>query len=317
MGFGFRKSFKLGKGTRLNLSKSGLGISYGVKGCRFSTNGKGTTFYGGANGLYYRKKFGRRSKISTSSSTMIEDVLEDIEEHKIAIKDDFNFFMDINEKYKLKALERLINFEQSLGCLGCVTILLVAFIPFILIIFLILFLLYSYLKRKNKFNVVFSEIFENFCKSFEKLGDSNVFYNINGYPCIIGKATLKDYLPDAIPYMQYSKNKLYFLNESLIIYSPKNIFFKIPYSQITTNFEETSAKMFDAPENTEIISSTWEHVNKDGSPSRRYKVNREIFETKAYILEINCKENFNIPLVIINKEIAEILYKDINKIIVN
>ena len=42
MGFRFRKSLKLGGGFRLNLSKSGVGISGGVKGARVSIGPRGT-----------------------------------------------------------------------------------------------------------------------------------------------------------------------------------------------------------------------------------------------------------------------------------
>lgn len=41
MGFRFRKSIRLGKHTRLNLSKSGVGVSTGVKGFRISAGPKG------------------------------------------------------------------------------------------------------------------------------------------------------------------------------------------------------------------------------------------------------------------------------------
>jgi hypothetical protein len=37
MGFSFRKGFKLGKGSRLNLSKKGFGLSFGGKGLRIGT----------------------------------------------------------------------------------------------------------------------------------------------------------------------------------------------------------------------------------------------------------------------------------------
>lgn len=42
MGLRFRKSIKVGKNTRINLSKSGVGLSTGVKGARVSVNQKGT-----------------------------------------------------------------------------------------------------------------------------------------------------------------------------------------------------------------------------------------------------------------------------------
>ncbi len=43
MGFRFRKSISLGKGVRINLSKSGIGYSFGVKGARITKTAKGTT----------------------------------------------------------------------------------------------------------------------------------------------------------------------------------------------------------------------------------------------------------------------------------
>lgn len=42
MGFNYRKSINLGKGLRVNLSKSGPSISLGKKGMRFSVNSRGT-----------------------------------------------------------------------------------------------------------------------------------------------------------------------------------------------------------------------------------------------------------------------------------
>ena len=41
MGFRFRKSINLGKGFKLNLSKSGVGYSWGVKGFRLTKTAKG------------------------------------------------------------------------------------------------------------------------------------------------------------------------------------------------------------------------------------------------------------------------------------
>jgi hypothetical protein len=40
----------------LNLSKSGLGVSTGIKGLRISSGRRGTYLNAGMHGLYYRKK---------------------------------------------------------------------------------------------------------------------------------------------------------------------------------------------------------------------------------------------------------------------
>lgn len=55
MGMRFRKSIGLGKGARINISKSGVGASFGVKGARYSVNSSGrrTTSVGiPGSGLY-------------------------------------------------------------------------------------------------------------------------------------------------------------------------------------------------------------------------------------------------------------------------
>ena len=59
MGFSLRKSIKLGKGIRLNLSsKSGIGVSLGTKGARASINKNGINLYGGKGIVRYTKNIG-------------------------------------------------------------------------------------------------------------------------------------------------------------------------------------------------------------------------------------------------------------------
>lgn len=43
MGFNFRKSIKVGKNVRINLSKSGIGWSVGTKGARYTKSANGST----------------------------------------------------------------------------------------------------------------------------------------------------------------------------------------------------------------------------------------------------------------------------------
>lgn len=59
MGSFFRRSAKLGP-FRLNFSKSGIGVSAGIRGARVSIGPKGTYLNLGTNGVYYRQKLGGR-----------------------------------------------------------------------------------------------------------------------------------------------------------------------------------------------------------------------------------------------------------------
>jgi len=54
MGWSFRKSINIGP-LRINLSKSGIGLSAGVKGARVSVGPKGTQLHLGKDGVYYQK----------------------------------------------------------------------------------------------------------------------------------------------------------------------------------------------------------------------------------------------------------------------
>ncbi len=55
MGWFYRRSAKFGP-FRLNFSKSGIGVSAGIKGARVSTGPRGTYLNLGTNGIYYRQK---------------------------------------------------------------------------------------------------------------------------------------------------------------------------------------------------------------------------------------------------------------------
>ena len=66
MGWSFRKSKSFGP-FRINFSKSGIGLSAGIKGARISTNSRGTYVNLGMNGMYYRKRISQKSANYTPS----------------------------------------------------------------------------------------------------------------------------------------------------------------------------------------------------------------------------------------------------------
>ncbi|MGI8437286.1 MAG: DUF4236 domain-containing protein [Chthoniobacterales bacterium] len=67
MSFFLRKGLRFGP-IRINLSKSGVGVSAGVKGLRVGTGPRGNYIHAGRGGLYYRKSLGR----SRSSPSVTE-----------------------------------------------------------------------------------------------------------------------------------------------------------------------------------------------------------------------------------------------------
>ena len=68
MGMRFRKSIKLGPGVRFNVSKTGVGISAGVKGARYSVHSSGrktTSARLPGTGVYYMKQTGGHGSKAT------------------------------------------------------------------------------------------------------------------------------------------------------------------------------------------------------------------------------------------------------------
>lgn len=76
MGLFFRKSIRIGKHTRLNINKDGIGVSTGIKGLHVGANSKGTYVSGGKNGVYYRKQLSsnKNNKILLKNTMDIKDI---------------------------------------------------------------------------------------------------------------------------------------------------------------------------------------------------------------------------------------------------
>src|SRR2546423_2659241 len=69
MSFFLRKSLRFGP-VRFNFSKSGIGVSAGVKGLRIGTGPRGNYVYAGREGIYYRKTLGRPRVRPTPQATV-------------------------------------------------------------------------------------------------------------------------------------------------------------------------------------------------------------------------------------------------------
>ena len=67
MGFYFRKSINLGI-CRINFSKSGISVSFCVKGLRFSLGPKRSQVTAGRGGLYYSKSVSNKKLKSSVKS---------------------------------------------------------------------------------------------------------------------------------------------------------------------------------------------------------------------------------------------------------
>ncbi|SFA70346.1 DUF4236 domain-containing protein [Clostridium frigidicarnis] len=95
MGLNFRKSIRIGKNTRINLSrKGGIGISTGIKGSRVSMNKQGTRKTIGAKGVYYTEQKSWKNKDKNRI-----DIEEQIRQREAIDNSTFLTLCDCNNQY--------------------------------------------------------------------------------------------------------------------------------------------------------------------------------------------------------------------------
>jgi tetratricopeptide (TPR) repeat protein len=106
MGFRLQRSIRLGKFIRLNISKSGVGISAGVPGLRLSHGPSGSYFTAGlpGTGLSYRKKIGSKKKQKETSAAP-QQVAAPTSETTAELESAPGFFSPREEKELARALE--------------------------------------------------------------------------------------------------------------------------------------------------------------------------------------------------------------------
>ena len=99
MAFYLRKGFNFGP-IRINLSKSGLGVSAGVKGARLGVNSRGQSYvHGGRHGLYYRKNLGTINPQNKNSNPT---------NNKASLTEDEEIFTDTGLTYLPRSIEKPI-----------------------------------------------------------------------------------------------------------------------------------------------------------------------------------------------------------------
>lgn len=103
MGWYYRKSVGFGP-FRMNLSKSGISYSFGVKGARINTGPRGTYVNLGANGIYYRKKVSSNRAFKSndvnqpSEPQYIEHTITSGNINELTDSDSLEFIKELTEK---------------------------------------------------------------------------------------------------------------------------------------------------------------------------------------------------------------------------
>ena len=313
MGVRFRKSINLGKGFRINMSKSGPGFSWGGKGFRLTKTAKGNirgTAYIPGTGLSYQKEF--KNPLNDLGKNHTEENKN--KEGKTINKTSAIDFKNI----KSTALEDVLESrkeERPYKLVGLILSVAGIFLFFINPLFIGLTIIGAilYFYKKNPEPVSLEYDFEDGSKEEYNLSnkllagilESDEVFLINDLEndLILDRSPLrlvKD-LPNGIDTnveiisLKADDISISFLPDALLLAKNKDLK-AIDYKDLRVDlraedFKEEGKVAKDA----RVLEKTYKHANKDGSPDKRYKDNPEVSLVEYGILQM---ENSDLNIMI-------------------
>lgn len=312
MGFRFRKSINLGKGFRINMSKSGPGFSWGGKGFRVTKKANGgfrTTAYIPGTGLSYQKDFsnplgGANKKTKASGQGQIG---ENQTESR-----DFGLDFKNLESTGLKDVLDQAGYRYPLRKPGLVIFILgiiLTFVqPFLVVIAILGALMYFY-KKANPLEIEYDfegeagKEYDLTNKLLAGILESDAVWLIEGLEAdddrniITNRQELR--LKEGLTGDLSTNVKVYsleagdltlsFLPDALLI--NKNGANKaIDYKDLEVDLRSENFLEEEKIADATLIEKTYLHTNKDGGPDMRYKDNPEVNLVEYGVLEMKNKE---------------------------
>ena len=309
MGFYIRKGINFGP-IRLNLSRSGLGASFGVKGARLGIGPKGRYVHVGRHGLYYRQQLSDSQvpqEHNLQSKPVISDRIEEIESANIAQLTDESSKDLLDE---LNRIQRRIEWFPFV-LIGSICILLyllaVNFSDWlILIYFIVATVCVLYVRHMDvmKTTAILNydlekDVQKNFaglvakfkalmnCKGkwhIEAAGNASDWKRSGGANQTVRrrKTTLMFSKPRRVvcnidmPVFGAGKQQLYFFPDRILVFEKRSVG-AVSYDELEVG---SNASQFieeePVPTDAQIVDTTWKYVNKKGGPDLRFRDNKEL-----------------------------------------
>lgn len=330
MGFRYRKSINLGGGFRINISKSGVGYSWGVKGYRITKTAKGTvrrTISIPGTGISYTEE--SRAGKSGPTQKRVNAVDSNHYDTQEIVNSDATQMVSNGVEEILSAAKRTISVDTN-STIGIVVFLLLSFFfpPCLLAaLFCVAIKIYArnaglieldYKIDSDQTQVVAQRMdpMLRLCKS-EKVwrimqsskvidtkysgGAGHTVKRVNCQAMETPPFPFKSNTDVAV--FKTSKEVLLFLPDKLFIMQGQKIG-ALNYSDISTSARVTRfIEDGFVPRDSQVVGQTWQYVNKSGGPDRRFKNNRSLPICLYGELELHSSSGLNTIIMFSNAEL--------------
>lgn len=338
MGFRFRKSINLGGGFRINLSKSGIGYSWGVKGYRVTKTSKGrtrTTLSLPGTGFSYVYETGKKQKNSSKNKFRSngQQPIQPIDNNSYDTKEIANSVATsmVSEGLEdmLASARKALRLNNLSTICFWITLILGFVFPVSFILSAFFLILKIYVKTKGVIDLEYiidhdqkSKVDKRMnpmiaitkskkvwrimqtSKVIDKKYSSGASNTINRTLCSTSTKTPFPFKANhQAASFKSGKETLIFLPDKLFIMQGNKIG-ALNYSDVfskahTTRFIETDT----VPKDSQIVGHTWEYVNKSGGPDKRFKDNRKLPVCLYGELELSSSSGLNTIIMYSNPNI--------------
>jgi hypothetical protein len=315
MGFYLRKSVRVGP-IRFNLSKSGIGISSGIPGFRIGIGPRGTYVHMGRGGFYYRQTIAPSEQSSQRFPAAPGHYPRDLDTHgpmesvasgavsQMVDTDSLRLLNEIEQKRRRLTLWPFALATLFIAILGLLSfnVTLWLAVPFVLLGVLGVVAAYEYDILTKSVVVMYDldgqslSAYQEIVRAAELIASCGGKWHIHeradvydsryhaGASHLVGRNRISIGFHDPpyvrtnvpVPAFECGRRRLYFLPDYILVYAPDGVG-ALPYDGVqfsinTSRFIEEGVVPFDAI----VVDDTWRYVNKNGSPDRRFKDNRQI-----------------------------------------
>lgn len=312
MGLRFRKSINLGGGFRVNLSKSGVGYSWGGKGYRVTKTAKGktrTTASVPGTGISYTQEFGGKKKNGTSGHSA-----SPAHQQNVPVVDNNHYDTQEIKNADAKTLvsegleEMLTSANKALGLWKLnkaafwVSFILGFGFPLFFLLTVACAVFYFYLKKNAVIDIEYTfeddqakEVDERM-QPLIKMAKSKKLWWISQSSKVIDKkyaagasSTIKREKCKAstkvpFPFTTNSIAVSFSSGKETILFMPDKLFViqgskigALNYSDVTTSVHgQRFIERETVPSDAQIVDYTWQYVNKSGGPDKRFQNNKKI-----------------------------------------
>lgn len=346
MGFYIRKGFNFGP-LRLNLSRSGLGASVGVKGARIGIGPRGSYIQMGRGGLYYRQTLSPTSRTPYSplpAQPQVGDELKKITSTAAVAMADSSATDLLNELNRVKKRTEMF---PIVGVLDLIVIcgLGMSGAPWsvVALAFVAATILAVYARNTDvlKGTAILNyalegdaaQNFERLQEPFRQLATCECVWHINaagrnadtkrhaGATTNLDRTEMRPRFscPPRVqcnlklPTLTAGNTTLYFFPDRLLVYDSGGVG-AIAYAELEVQAQASSfvehGKM---PRDSRQVGSTWQYVNKKGGPDRRFSNNRQLPVMQYGVFGFSSKSGLSALFMCSRSDIASLFSQFINQ----